>query len=53
MLELLVLELTTYIKQSGSLANKDLVSSRGNNNINIEHITFDGNNITNSEMNHY
>jgi hypothetical protein len=38
----------TYIKQSGSLANKDLVSSRGNNNINIEHITFDGNNITNS-----
>jgi hypothetical protein len=38
----------TYIKQSGSLANKDLVSSRGNNNINIEHITFDGNNIINS-----
>ena len=38
----------TYIKQSGSLTNKDLVSSRGNNNINIEHITFDGNNITNS-----
>ena len=38
----------TCIKQSGSLNNKDLVSSRGNNNINIEHITFDGNNITNS-----
>ena len=38
----------TCIKQSGSLTNKDLVSSRDNNNINIEHITFDGNNITNS-----
>ena len=39
----------TYIKQSGSLTNKDLVSSRGNNNINIEHITFDGNDITNGD----